>query len=64
MCFQINKPLSSAAEQQFHHRPALRASLSKTSQSSPFVFPPELICLLEHFQDNSLNVLHSTQICD
>lgn len=61
--FQIDKPLRPAAEQQLHLPPARRARLPKTSQSPPYV-SSELICVLEQFQDNSLNVLHSTQICD
>lgn len=28
------------------------------------LFAPQLVCLLEILQDYSLNVLHSTQICD
>ena len=48
--------------------PAELLSLRRVSLPSFFFFlvrfAPELICLLEHFQDNSLNVLHGVQICD
>lgn len=37
--------------------------LSLNTRESSFVFP-ELICLFENFRDNSLNVLHSKQLCD
>ena len=69
MRLQDTEALGPPADQQLHHCPARRAALSPTRES-PFIFfflvrfAPELICLLEHFQDNSLNVLHGVQICD
>lgn len=60
VCLQTDKPFSSPAEQQLHYRPARRAALSTARE---FVCS-ELICLLETFQNDTLNVFHSTQICD